>query len=393
MRIRSRTSLCRETLFYVAVVAFVFGAAMVKEMNLLVLMAGMLLGPLLISWRSGVKALRGLQVERRMPQSIGAGETLSVNIDVRSKRRFGGSWAITITDQVARDGDADNSPLRPAVWFPYIRRRHSAVQVYRGRLPRRGRYRFGPLTVSTRFPFGLLRRSQTVPAADTLIVYPRLGRLGGAWTVWRQEVAEDARRREHQHGRASGEFFGVREWHQGDNRRWIHWRSSAKHGVLVVRQFEKHRSRQFAILLDLWQPKQPEMEHLENVELAVSFAATLVAAVCRQETNHLLLALAGQQPDCLQGPVSASLREDAMQRLALAEPSYDDQLAALLDQTLDRIDSGAHVVLVSTREDDLRDPLRCGTVWRDAHRRALLRQIRLVNSADPNLSDFFHVDC
>ena len=60
MKKRYRAIVCRETPYYLAIVGFVFGAAMVKEMNLLVLMTGMLLGPLLVNWRSGLVALRGL---------------------------------------------------------------------------------------------------------------------------------------------------------------------------------------------------------------------------------------------------------------------------------------------------------------------------------------------
>jgi uncharacterized protein (DUF58 family) len=392
MKKRLRTILCRESLYYLAVVGFVFGAAMVKEMNLLVLMTGMLLGPLLVSWRSGLVTLRGLQLRRRMPHGVSAGDLLAVSIDVTSKRRFSGSWAITVEDQIHREGTNGNGVLRPNVWVSYLGGRQSCTQVYRGRLPRRGRYHFGPLTASTRFPFGLLRRSHTVAAADTLLVYPRLGRLTRAWNVWHQEAVEGARRRERRQGRASGEFFGVREWHRGDNRRWIHWRSSAKHNTLVVRQFEQRRSRDFAILLDLWQAKQPTPEQADSVELAVSFAATLVATICRQETNHLLLGLTGQTPDWLQGPVSALLREDAMQRLALVEPSHEARLVEMLDEALDRIEAGTQVVLVSTRANDLRDGEQFGALCTNAHRRMLLRQIRTVDTSDPGLAEYFQVD-
>lgn len=392
MKKHHRTILCQESLFYVAVLAFVFGAAMVKGMNLLVLLAGMLLGPLIVSWRSGLATLRGLRLRRRMPHGVSAGDPLVVSIDITSTRRFSGSWAIAVEDEIHREGNPNDTAIRPGVWFPYIAPRQSSTQLYRGRLPRRGKYHFAALTASTRFPFGLLRRSYTVAAADSLVVYPRLGRLAKAWNAWRQEVAEGARRRERYHGRASGDFFGVREWHQGDSRRWIHWRSSARHGTLVVRQFERRRNRQYAILLDLWQPRKPAPEEEENVELAVSFAATLVSTICQQETNHLLLGLAGREPDCFQGPVSASLREDAMRRLALVEASHEDWLPRLLDDAMDRIEPGAQIVLVSTRSNDLADVARFGHLGRDSNRRMLLRQMRTVSTADPQLTEYFQVD-
>ena len=49
----------------------------------------------------------------------------------------------------------------------------------------------------------------------------------------------------------------------------------------MVRQFDRQRNRDLAVLIELWQPEVPTAEQLENVELAVSFAATLVAEACR----------------------------------------------------------------------------------------------------------------
>lgn len=386
MKKRARTIPSRETLYYAALVAFVFGAALVKQMNLLVILGGMLLGPLLINWRAGLAALRRLEVRRRLPQGITAGEVLSLRFELTSHRRWSGTWAISVEDTVHPLGRPEELPLRPEVWFPYVGPRQSATLLARARVPRRGRYRFGPLTLSTRFPFGLLLASRTVLAEETLLVYPRLGRLTRAWRTWRQEMVEGARQRQQQ-GRASGEFFGVREWHQGDHPRWIHWRSSAKHGTLVVRQFEQPRSHAFAILLDLWQPETPTPEALENVELAVSLAATLITTFCRQETNHLFLGIAGVEPTQLQGPVSAALREEAIEQLALAEATSQERLSALLFPALDRIEAASQIVLISTREP----PLDAG-LGRDPHRRLLLRQIRKINTASPRLAEYFSVD-
>ena len=96
--------------------------------------------------------------------------------------------------------------------------------------------------------------------------------------AWNVQHAEDVEGWQggRQPTRASGDFFGVREWQAGDSVRWIHWRGTARHGQLMVRQFEKHRRRDIVLLLDLWQPSQPDEEHLENVELAVCFAAMVV---------------------------------------------------------------------------------------------------------------------
>ena len=111
----------------------------------------------------------------------------------------------------------------------------------------------------------------------------------------------------------------MREWRSGDGRRLIHWRSSARLGKLVVRQFERPRNRDVAVVLDLWQPEPPAAEHLENVELAVSFAATVLADLCRKGGSNVYLALSNDGPECVGGPASPALLQGLMEQLAVVE--------------------------------------------------------------------------
>ena len=61
----------------------------------------------------------------------------------------------------------------------------------------------------------------------------------------------------------------------------------------MVLQFEQSRNRDVALLLDLWQPDQPTAADRENVELAVSFAATVVADLCRKGDSNVYLSTLG----------------------------------------------------------------------------------------------------
>ena len=75
-----------------------------------------------------------------------------------------------------------------ACCFPTCPPAQSRKGAYRGRLVERGRYRFGPLRLSTRFPFGLFSRTITAGEVETLIVLPRLGRLTEGWAARRLEA-------------------------------------------------------------------------------------------------------------------------------------------------------------------------------------------------------------
>ena len=113
------------------------------------------------------------------------------------------------------------------------------------------------MRLSTRFPFGLFRYSMNCGTSATLTVLPRLGRLTQSWNALRHESFAGNDRREHRPG-IDGDFYGLRPWQRGDSRRWIHWRTSARAGGVMVRQFEQPHSRDAAIVLDLWQPAAPD---------------------------------------------------------------------------------------------------------------------------------------
>jgi uncharacterized protein (DUF58 family) len=325
-----------------------------------------------------------------MPRSVGAGDPLLVGLELANTRKRGGSWAVLATEQIRREGDPDRGkPLEPVLFFPYVAARRSRTIAYRVRLPQRGRYRFAATAISTGYPFGFCRRRAIIGQEETLLVLPRLGRLMPRWLARHHQAFEGNRRREHRHGRISGEFYGVRPWRSGDSRRSIHWRSSARRGALVVRQFEQHRNRDVALVVDLWQPARPTAESRENVELAVSFAATVVADTCRRGGGSLLVGttLAPARP--VRGPASGALMQSVIESLAVAEASSEDRLGELIQAVLASIEPGTELVLVTTRAIDPTAPdlfpgLAGNPAWR-----VMAPRIRLINTAEAGLADYF----
>lgn len=386
---RRKTTICRDTWYYLVVLGVVLTGAMLREINLLFVVAGMIAGPLLVSWRWVGVSMRGLRVERRLPEGVCAGDLLVVNVELTNTRRRLGSWAVVAEDQV-RQGD--QPALQPAVYIPYLPAGQSRQSAYRGRLPRRGRYDLGPFQLSTRFPFGLLRGTVTLGRIESLVVLPRLGRLARGWIARPHESFEGAQRRRQRFGRVEGEFYGVRDWRSGDTRRSIHWRSSARRGTLVVRQYDEPHNQDVVVLVELWQPVRPSPEDLDRVELAVSFAATTVSDLCRRGGGGVMLGTTAHPTDCTSGPASPALLRDAMEQLALAEAVSDDRLSALLATALSEIEPGAEVILVTTRSVDLYDTTRFGALWRIAGRAAVLRRIRVVDTSSDELGKYFQAE-
>jgi uncharacterized protein (DUF58 family) len=339
------THWCLEGWAYLAVVLLVLAGAWVRQINLLFLVAGLMAGPLLWSWWWAGRALRGITVRRRLPRSICAGDLLVVEVEVVNTGSRGACWALVVEEQIAHE---TVPPLAASgkIYIPYLPAGGRQMASYRARLSHRGRYRLGPIRMSSRFPFGLVRHSRELTDTEVVIVYPRIGHLGRRWIARHRQAFEGAQRREQRSGRSEADFYGVRPWQSGDSRRWIHWRATARHQELLVRQFEQFRNRDLVILLDLWQPAHSQAQDQEAVEKAVSFAATLLVHACRQGGNRLGLAIGGQDPIWLFGQTSTGLLEEAMIHLALAQPCAEDRLLPLLETLPDVFQPSTEMVLI-----------------------------------------------
>ncbi len=390
---KQRLTICLEGLYYMVVMSFIIGGAMLRGINLLFILAGMMIGPLIYNWRMVSVALKGLDVRRRLPDGVCAGDLLVVEFAATRNAKRGNSCAIVVTDRVERNGDAAQGELarRAEVFFPLIEPGRTQVQSYQGRLMQRGRYEFGPFHVSTRYPLGLVRRTVTVEQIDELIVFPRPGRLTPRWKQVSQATLTGSGGSRSRQGLMEGDFYGLRDWRSGDSRRWIHWRTSARRNTLAVRQFEQPQSQDVALLLDLWQPQHPSDEHRDNVELAISFAATVGEEVCRRGGSYLGVGTTGSRPQWTCGAGSRPLLTEVMQQLALACANSDDQLPELLKRTLVEIPSGTMAVIVSTRGVDLHDTERFAQVWDDPALRNSLREIVCIDTSGSELMEYFEV--
>ncbi len=384
------TTITREGWIYLLVVAVLFAAAMLRDINLLLVLVGMLAATIVLNGRGVMVALRGLEVKRKLPERIRAGDLMEIELEVRHARRWTASWAVVVEDRITRlEGGRATEVITVRVPYGQIAPRRSVSLSYRGRLARRGKYAIGPLRAATRFSFGLLSSTRVIEQLDTLVVYPRIGRLRRPWSRLAGMVQVGSRQSERRQGLLEGDFHGLRDWRSGDSRRWIHWRTSARRAALMVRQFERQRNQDLALILDLWQPQTPTAEHRSSVELAISFAATIIADACRQGSSHLLIAAAAQTPLLTRGPASMALWEEAMESLAVVEATSADRLPDVLNQALDAVRPGATTIVIGTRPLDLTDTSRFAAIWSDPRKRTGLSRIALVNAAEPELDSYF----
>ncbi|MFQ6016467.1 MAG: DUF58 domain-containing protein [Anaerolineae bacterium] len=114
---------------------------------------------------------------------------------------------------------------------------------------RRGRFTLGPMTIISSDPFGLFKMKRKATATDTLIVYPATFDLPAfATPIGRLPGGDAMRRRTHY---ITTNVAGVREYFPGDSFNRIHWPSTARHGRLIVKEFELDPMADIWLFLDM----------------------------------------------------------------------------------------------------------------------------------------------
>lgn len=390
---RRYISLTREGVYYVVVLAFIIGGAVLREVNLLVLLAGMMIGPLLFSWRWAALSLANLSVERKLPLQIAAGDPLIVDFEVHNHRRRLTSYAVLITDTLTRiEPRAVDPPSYPQTMVPLVRPEASTNVSYRCVITRRGKYRFGPLHLSTRFPIGLVTSSERLESDDFLTVCPRIGRLTRKWEQWIDADRAGSQASSPRRGLIEGEYYGMREWRAGDSQRWIHWRTSARLNSLAVKQFEEQRNGDLAILLDLWLPPAVSDGALGNVEVAVSLAATAIADLVRRGNNKLTVAVHAQQLGQWSAPASAAFCQDVLEQLAVVNGSSEDRLREAVDGLLQETPPGTRLIVFSTRSVDIEKLVNEIEVAHGGRQQAVLSRTIWVDVTKDDLPALFQLD-
>ena len=144
---------------------------------------------------------------------------------------------------------------------------------------RRGRIELGGVTLARAEPLGLVKGLARVAAPARVIALPRRYRL--------PELALPGRRRFQQGGvsRAasvgdSEEFIGLREYQAGDPLQRLHWKSFARTGRPIVKEFQDEFLERHALVLDTGRAEGEDAAFEDAVALAASFVYTIDTLEC-----------------------------------------------------------------------------------------------------------------
>lgn len=127
----------------------------------------------------------------------------------------------------------------------------------------------GPVRSVRQDPLGILRREVAWTQPQQIFVHPRTVQLENASTGFIRDL-EGLATKDLSNDDVS--FHALREYVPGDDLRYVHWRSTARTGRLMIRQFEETRRSQVVIVLDT---RLADYAGDDEFELAISCAASL----------------------------------------------------------------------------------------------------------------------
>ena len=343
-----------EGIVYLAIMCVLFTGAMLTKQNTLLLVFAMMVGPFVVNGSMAFGMLRATRIVRSAPCRTMAGELFGVELSLSNRHPLLSMWMMSVRDEIAHARET----LSADVLFARVGPRATQTGHYQLRLARRGRYRLGPLLVSSRFPLGLVERSRLFAMPGEILVYPHIGRLSPLWKGRSQGATELVARPQARAGVFHDEFHRLREFHTGDNPRDIHWRTSARRGELILREYQQNRDLNLAVVVELWQPsvKSASPETIELIEHTLSFALTLLiehGRECRDGT--LSLAASGTTTFRWEGQGSAASLESLFDGLALLEAGAAGETSLLLYETLHRTTASTQIVMLTTRPADESD--------------------------------------
>ena len=215
-------------------------------------------------------------------------------------------------------------------------------------LARRGSYRIDPLDVRSGDPFGFFEAVASVGQGVSLIVYPRVEAL----PHWRLPTAmvEGSHARPVRTLQTTPLATTVRPWAPGDAFNRIHWRTTARHGEIQVKEFDLEQTADAWVFLDLDSRVHVGEGDESTLEVAVR-AAAAIADRALSENRAVGLTTTGNRNGVLPADRGSRQHLKVMQLLAAVDADGTMPLADSLVQGLPRLRRGMTAVVITPSVD------------------------------------------
>jgi uncharacterized protein (DUF58 family) len=302
----------RSGSLYILLVFLIALAAVNTGNNLFYIILALMLSATLASGIAARLSLRSIFVSLQVPQNVFVGENVSIKISLKNHKIWFPSFSILVEDLAlmrarrhagflgrlrfwnagSPSGATEDKPvLHRAAYFPAIPPGEARAELISQSFDRRGPYHLDGLHISTRYPFGFFRRGEHISVSGEVLVYPSIREISSHFHLLPFLPGKLEGRRPGQ-----GEsLYAIRNYHEGESARVIHWKATAKTGRLMAREYAREEESEFCLILDTITRTQ-DPENLSRFERAVSLAASLAAHFVHEAADFEFLTPAEYVP-------------------------------------------------------------------------------------------------
>ena len=238
--------------------------------NLLYLLFAMMLSLIVISGVLSERCFKQVHVSRRLPPALFANQPASAAFVVTNRSPRLPVFSLRIMDLI------EATAVDRGIHLLHLLPRAMTIQSYPLLVKKRGPYIFEGIKLFTRFPFGLFVKAATFPVQSEVMVYPEIKALPPVLLDELSMVGHDQAMPQRGQGTT---LHNLRLYQPGDDSRTIHWKTTARKSLLIVRETEAEDQLQVTIVLHTYIPHlylSDGSDVQASFEKAVSLAASLV---------------------------------------------------------------------------------------------------------------------
>ncbi len=326
-----------------AVLLFVIGTNI--QSGWLLVLSSLLLASLVAGSVLPLRTVRRVEVQRHAPLEAHQGDRVRVGLDVANRDRR------SKLPLIVEDGHC--SPAR--VLAPSLGKGESVRLLTTRVARRRGVVESSTVRISSSAPFGVAVAGRAIDAAARTVVFPAVVPLGEIPAAWDAPSADRSTPGDARRG-LGAEYLGIREYRTGDSMRHVHWPSTARHGSVMVREFEQERARSLTVVVDTLADVVPEAgAERTPLDVCCSIAASVSVAAARSRRHVRLVAARDGELHLLDATDPAAI----LAWLAGIAPGGGLPLGAVLER-MDREDLVADSMVLATPSWQANDAAELG---------------------------------
>ncbi len=243
--------------------------------NLLYLIFSFLISAIIASGLISRNSLYKLNVKIENQSRIFARKGGNVICTIENEKKFLPSFSIILSIKMENNTlkRYDNKTFKKEVlgYYPYIPPKKKIIDPGKINFPRRGIYFPEEVLITTSFPFGFFKKGKKTKPQGKIVVYPEIIpeesiKISGFFKEFERELNRKG---------MGDDLYALRKYIPGEDTRHIHWKSSAKTGKLIVKDFAEIKSEERIIAIDNYIISDIDRKKWEIFERFISLIASI----------------------------------------------------------------------------------------------------------------------